>query len=123
MAQQPPVGQGLFTVEAARLDSDTAHSVEILWTSNQPDAETSTLQLTTLTRDRPPCSQGESNPQSQQANSRGPTPYTALLLGSAIFHDIDSVIQCNKFQFSTRIVKTDVVKCYLFGFYVQPGDG
>ena len=74
MGQQPLVGQGLFIVEASRLDSDTPHSVGLLWTSNQPDAETSTLQHTTLTRDGRPCSQEESNPQSQQASRRGPTP-------------------------------------------------
>ena len=31
---------------------DTSHSVELLWTSDQPDAETSTWQHTTLKRDR-----------------------------------------------------------------------
>jgi hypothetical protein len=37
MAQQPPVGQGLLTVEASR-----SHSAGLLWTSDQPEAETST---------------------------------------------------------------------------------
>ena len=32
MAQQPPVGQGLLSIE------DTSHSVGLLWTSDQPDA-------------------------------------------------------------------------------------
>jgi hypothetical protein len=41
MAQKPPVGQGRFIIEASRSDSDTPHSVGLLWTSDQPDAETS----------------------------------------------------------------------------------
>jgi hypothetical protein len=42
MPQQPLVGQGLFIIEASRSHSDTPHSVGLLWTSDQPDAETST---------------------------------------------------------------------------------
>jgi hypothetical protein len=42
MAQQPLVGQCLLIVEASRSHSDTPHSVGLLWTSDQPDAETST---------------------------------------------------------------------------------
>jgi hypothetical protein len=42
MAQQPPVGQGLPTVEASRSHSDTPHSVGLLWTRDRPVAETST---------------------------------------------------------------------------------
>jgi hypothetical protein len=42
MAQQPPVGQGLLIIEASRSHLDTPHSVGLLWTSDQPDAETST---------------------------------------------------------------------------------
>jgi len=43
MAQQPLVGQGLFIIDASRSHSDThthTHSVGLLWTSDQPDAET-----------------------------------------------------------------------------------
>jgi len=54
MAQQPPVGQGLLTVEASRSHPVTPHSVGLLWTSDQPDAETSTWQHTTLTKDSHP---------------------------------------------------------------------
>jgi hypothetical protein len=46
MAQQPPVGQGLLIIEASRSRSDTPHSVGLLWTSDQPDADTSTWQHT-----------------------------------------------------------------------------
>ena len=65
--QQPPVGQGLLTVEASRSHSVTPHSVGLLWTSDQPAAETSTWQHTTLTTDRHPCPRRDSNPQSQRA--------------------------------------------------------
>jgi hypothetical protein len=40
-ALQPPVGQGLLIIQASRSHSDTPHSVVLLWTSDQPVAETS----------------------------------------------------------------------------------
>ena len=43
-----------------------------LWTSDQPVAETSTWQHTTLTTDKHPCPRCDSNPQSQQASGRRP---------------------------------------------------
>ena len=51
MAQQHPAGQGLLIIEASRSHSDTQHSVRLLCTNDQPDAETSTWQYTTLTTD------------------------------------------------------------------------
>jgi len=42
MAQQALVGQGLLIIEASRSHSDTPQSVVLLWTNDQPDAETST---------------------------------------------------------------------------------
>jgi hypothetical protein len=42
MGQQPLVEQGLLVVEAARSHSDTPHSVGLLCTSDQLEAETST---------------------------------------------------------------------------------
>jgi len=53
-AQQPSVGQGLLIIEVSRSHSDTPHSVGLLWTSNQPEAGTSTWQYTTLTEDKHP---------------------------------------------------------------------
>jgi hypothetical protein len=44
MAQHPLVGQGLLIIEVSRSHSDTSHSVGLLWTSDQPNAETSTSQ-------------------------------------------------------------------------------
>ena len=52
MEQQPPVGQGLPIVEDSRLHSDTSQSVGLLWSSDQPVAEVSTLQHTTFARDK-----------------------------------------------------------------------
>jgi hypothetical protein len=48
----PLVGQGLLIIGASRSHSDTPHSVGLLWTSDQPEAETPAWQHTTLTRDR-----------------------------------------------------------------------
>ena len=42
MAQQPPQGHGLHIIEDSRSYSYTPHLVGLLWTSDQPDAETST---------------------------------------------------------------------------------
>jgi hypothetical protein len=42
MAQQSLVGQGHLIIEDSRSHSGTPHSVGLLWTSDQPAAETST---------------------------------------------------------------------------------
>jgi len=47
---------------------DTPQSAGVLWTSDQPDAETSTWQHTTHL-----CSRRDSNPQSQKVSGRRPT--------------------------------------------------
>ena len=60
-----------------------SHSVGLLWMSVQLDAETSTWQNSTLIRHRHPRPRQDSNPKSQQASGRRPTPYTARLLCSA----------------------------------------
>jgi hypothetical protein len=80
MAHQPPVGQGLLTIEDSWSHSDTPYSVGFLWTGDQPNAETSIWQHT---RDRHPHHRRDSNPQSQQESGCRPTPYTALLMGPA----------------------------------------
>jgi hypothetical protein len=49
------------------------HSVELLWTRDQPVAETSTWQHATLTRDKHLCPRRYSNQQYQQASGRRPT--------------------------------------------------
>ena len=52
---------------------DTPQSVALPWMSDQPDAETSTWQHTTLTTDRLPCPRRDSNPQFQQTSCSRPT--------------------------------------------------
>jgi hypothetical protein len=54
--------------------SDAPQSVWLLWTSDQFVTETSTWQHTTLTTDRHPHHRWDSNPRSQQASGRRPTP-------------------------------------------------
>ena len=67
--------------------NDAPQSVGLLWTSDQLVAKTSTWQHTTLTKDNP-CPRWDSNPRSQQASGRRPTPYTAQLLGPAYFSSV-----------------------------------
>jgi hypothetical protein len=55
MALQPLVGKGLLIFETSRSHTDTQHWVGLLWTGDQPDAETSTWQRTTITRHGRPC--------------------------------------------------------------------
>ena len=40
MAHEPLVDQGILIIEASGLHSDTPRSVGLLWTNDQPDAET-----------------------------------------------------------------------------------
>ena len=75
LAQQPPVGHGLLIHEVSRPHNDTTQSVGLLWTSDQfvakplPDNTQHSQQT-----DRRPCPRWDSNPRSQQANGRRPTP-------------------------------------------------
>jgi hypothetical protein len=48
------VGQGLLIIEATRLHSDTPPSVELFWTSDHADAETSIPDNTQHSQDRTP---------------------------------------------------------------------
>jgi len=49
------VSQNRLTIEVLRSNSDTPHSVGLPWTSDQSDAETSTWQHITITKDRHSC--------------------------------------------------------------------
>jgi len=42
MSQQPLTDKDLLSIEASRSHSDTPHSLGLLWTSDQPNAENST---------------------------------------------------------------------------------
>jgi hypothetical protein len=83
MVQQSPIGQGLLITQASLSHSDTQHSVGLYWKNDQPDAEGSMQQHTTLTRDKHPCPGRDKNLQSQQASGRTTTPQTARPLGSS----------------------------------------
>ena len=52
IAQQPPVGKGLLSIKTPLSHLDTRQSVGFLWSSDQPQAETSTWQHTILTTHR-----------------------------------------------------------------------
>jgi hypothetical protein len=66
MGQQPILGQGLLHIEVSPSHSDIPHSVGLLWTSDQPDAEISTWQYATITK----TDIRDSKPQCQQASDR-----------------------------------------------------
>ena len=91
--------------------SDTPHSVGLLWTSDRPVAETSTCQHTTLTRQKYPCPQRDSNPQTQQVSGRRPTPSIARPLGWAVLIRIEKKLakqriwQCKRYQVSSKSVE------------------
>jgi hypothetical protein len=77
MAQQTLVGLGPLIIEASWSYSDTPHTVGLLWSSDQPDAEASTRQHTAHYR-------WELNPQFQKASGRRPTPSTEQSPESAL---------------------------------------
>ena len=84
MAQQPLECQGLFIIRCFTIIFRHQQSVRLLWTSDQPDPDTSTWQHTPLTRNRLQLSRWDSSPQSQQARDSKPTPYTRILVGSYV---------------------------------------
>jgi len=75
LARQPQVDQASsFMRFLDHTHNDAPQSVGLLWTSDQPEAETCTWQHTTLTTDKHPLAQWDSNPQSQQASGHRLTP-------------------------------------------------
>jgi hypothetical protein len=74
MAQHLLVDQGFLIIEVWLSHSDKPHSVGLLWTSDQPDANNSTWQHSTPDRqtDRHLCPWRNSNPPSQQPRATGP---------------------------------------------------
>ena len=76
LARKPPNGPGPPRSRGFQIThNDAPQSVRLLWTSDQPVAETSTSQHTTLTTDRHPCPRWDSNPQL----SAGERPQTYAL--------------------------------------------
>jgi hypothetical protein len=68
----PPVGQGLLIIQASRSHSDPPHLVGLFWKNDRPVDYISTWQHATLTTDRHPYTQRDSNPQSQHESGRRP---------------------------------------------------
>jgi hypothetical protein len=67
-----PRVQGIPIIKAASSRSDTPHSVQLFWTSDHPDAETSTWQHTTLkTRTHTPGGIRARNPSRPYTLDRG----------------------------------------------------
>ena len=60
------LGQGLLIIETSRTHSDTPHSVGLLWTSDRPEAETSTWQHTIRQASMPPAGFESSIPTSER---------------------------------------------------------
>jgi hypothetical protein len=60
--------QGYCCIWSRSMTHTHTHSVGLVWTRGRPNAETSTWQHITFTRDRHPCHQWDLNPQSQQAS-------------------------------------------------------
>ena len=71
-----PNGPGPSRFEASLSYYNTSHSVGLLWTNDQPEAEIYTWQYTTLTGDRCQYPRWYSNLHSQDASDRSPTPDT-----------------------------------------------
>jgi len=69
-----PVGFILLILEVLRSHPDTPHLLGFLWTSDQPDAQTSTSKHTSIKADRHQCHRRNSKPQSQLASDHKPTP-------------------------------------------------
>jgi hypothetical protein len=110
MVQQPIVGRGLLIIEASQSRTDTPLLAGLLWTSDQPIAETSTWQHTTLTTDRRPCPSWDSNLQSQKASSFRPMPCTMHPLGLAWSESVNSlfwILQC--FYIWTWVVRVCII--------------
>ena len=63
---------GAPILDVSRSHNDAPQSVGLLWTSDQPVAETSTWQHTTLTTDKYSYPRWDLNPRSQQASGRRP---------------------------------------------------
>jgi hypothetical protein len=86
----PLEGQGLLIIQASRSHSDTPHSVGLLWTSDKPDAATSTWQYTNTHKRQTPMSPAgfepaipaSDRPQTQVLGRAATGSGWSLILGS-----------------------------------------
>ena len=88
-----PSGPGPPDHRGFTITLNTPHSVRLLWTSDQPHADTSTWQRTTLTRGRHPWLQRDSNQHSQQSQR----PQNPRLNG--IIYDLREIFQSRIFSY------------------------
>ena len=89
----------------AHTHSDTPHLVGLLWTRDQPVAENTTSQHTTLTRNKIPCLPWDSNLQFQQASGRRPNK-TAQPLESAIKSCVKLFQHSHQLWLWSRLIKS-----------------
>ena len=94
-ATAPPTsGPGPLPYRGLQITHNNApHSIELLWASDQLDAETSTWKHTSVTTDRHFCTRRDSNTKSQQATGRSPTPWNARPTETAPFPTCNSKIK------------------------------
>ena len=91
-----PVGQGLLIIEGSWSHSDTPHSLGFHWTSDKPNAETSTWQHTTLTTYKHPCLRRD--------RTHNPSKRTAADLRSRGYWDwLGTVLLMKKSHSSRRV--------------------
>jgi len=104
MVQQPLVGQGLPIIEDSLSHSDT------LWTRDQPDAETSTSQHTTLVRDKIPLPGGIRTHNPSKRGAADPRSRECGIIFSLdlekIFHQLALLIT------TTHVCSSSVFKRY-----------
>ena len=120
------LGSGLLYL-FSRSHSDTPQSVEGLWTSDRPVAETSIWQVTTLATHRTACPRRDSNPQSQKTSGHRPKPYIARQPRSASYELLKAsffFLNCSLF----KTIKTDrfvMARAWSFNvsrlLYLPPG--
>ena len=92
-------------VSRSRTFKTTPHPVELLWTRDQPVAETTPDSTLHSQETKHPCRRQDSKPQSQQESSHRSTPYTERHLGSVPKH--------------TLVLKTFHIFNYLYIFFKQ----
>ena len=109
MVQQPIVGQGLLVIETSRSHSDTPHWVGLLWTSDQPYAETSTWQHTTLTRDGHRTHNPSKRTHSLESAAHWDRPSSGLLLRKqlSLYNDY---LYCYLTRVNAKLVNTTNLK-------------
>ena len=93
-------------------------SAGVLWGREQPVAETSPWQYTTHIRDRHTCPRRDSNPQTQQANGRRPTPKNEQpSVSAALSYLLNAVLicYCHCHTFENSYI-------FNFDFFVYSGD-